>query len=51
MEVDGFGDLGRQGTGEIFGERSGGAPAVGGGDSTAGNGARERARDLDEQGV
>jgi hypothetical protein len=28
MEVDGFGDLGGQGTGAIFGERSGGAPAV-----------------------
>jgi hypothetical protein len=28
MEVDGFGDLDGQGTGAIFGERSGGAPAV-----------------------
>jgi hypothetical protein len=50
MEVDGFGDLGGQGTSAIFGERSGGAPAVGGGDSTVGNGARERERERERLG-
>jgi hypothetical protein len=45
MEVDGFGDLGGQGMGAVFGERSGGAPAVVVDDSTVGNGARERERE------
>jgi hypothetical protein len=43
MEVVEQGGLGGQGTGAIIGERSGRAPTVGGGGSTAGNGARERA--------
>jgi hypothetical protein len=45
MEVDEQGGLGGQGTSAIVSERSGGAPAVGDGGSTAGNGERERERE------
>jgi hypothetical protein len=49
MEVDEQGGLGGQGTSAIVSERSGGAPAVGDGGSTAGNGERERERERERE--